>query len=430
MRDTLEDIPRGARASDKARVRRYLSFGEASAPKGTDFAVTDKEFSAHVVAFSMQSTTELLAWVQAFRAKATSLPADERAIGIGMEAYCFKHQVDLQRRLDFAWEVHRAPASMAQRRMSAWDMVAEASRSAACICNGAWKPLTESLLHLHCDSMPAHAHDDERPAPQRVKDAIRQALQDGCKKHTNLFVYGPNTSGKSHVLKPLAEIFDGCAFLRPVGKGNYPLQEIFGSKVCVLQDVRVSTFKLDFDSLLVWFEGEKFPVPLPRNSHSKDKWYNERAPIFISSGSKFRIPEAEARRLQVDAEEQNRMMDARFQFFHFARSLSKHEKVECAPCARCFAEWLCTETSSPERPVTQHLAPSQGPSPQEAAEAILDWIETHGGEVRTFGNDANISQLADDLQWSQKYLATCGRLLPFCGGTERRAFRTLPGSLE
>ena len=31
----------------------------------------------------------------------------------------------------------------------------------------------------------------------------------------------------------------------------------------------------------------------------------------------------------------------------------------------------------------------------------------------------NISQLAEDLQWSQTYLATCGRLLPFCAAARR-----------
>ena len=192
-------------------------------------------------------------------------------------------------------------------------------------------------------------------------------------------------------MKPLAEILHDCAFLRLVGKGNYPLQEIFGAKACVLQDVRISTFKLDFDSLLVWFEGEKFYVPFPRNRFEKDRLYTERAPVFISSGSKFRIPHEEATRLQVNEEEQNRMMDSLFMYFHFQRSLAKEEKMEVAPCARCFAQWVCAHGAAggsaggsaagpqvaaavpPLRPAATAESPVASPfAPQDAAEAIME----------------------------------------------------------
>ena len=178
------------------------------------------------------------------------------------------------------------------------------------------------------------------PNSDNVRGAIRRALKEGCKKHANVFFYGPNTSGKSHTIQPLAEIFDGLTFKRPVGKGNFPLQGIFGKKVCVLQDVRVNTFKLGFDSLLVWWEGEKFPVPLPQNKHDGDKEYVDKAPVFITAGSKFRIPRKEAETLQVSEDVQNDMMDARFSYYYFPRTLLAHQKVEVPPCPRCFASWL------------------------------------------------------------------------------------------
>ena len=107
------------------------------------------------------------------------------------------------------------------------------------------------------------------------------------------------------------------------------------------------------------------------------------------------------------------MMDSRFQYFHFPRSLKKEEKVECAPCGRCFAQWLCLEAPPPDLPLLGDPEPSQAPSARGAAEAILDWMETHGGEIRTQGSDANLGNLADSLRWSQAYLATCGRFLVF-----------------
>ena len=53
------------------------------------------------------------------------------------------------------------------------------------------------------------------------------------------------------------------------------------------------------------------------------------------------------------------------------------------------------------------------PPPQDAAEAILDWIETHGGELRLAGPTANLGALADALTWGQRFLPSCGRLLAF-----------------
>ena len=83
-----------------------------------------------------------------------------------------------------------------------------------------------------------------------------------------------------HVLKPLINVFGARAFTRPVGKGNYPLQDIFGMKVIVLQDIRPNTYKLSFDSLLVWWEGEAFRVPQAQNHHKGNALYAERAPLF------------------------------------------------------------------------------------------------------------------------------------------------------
>ena len=228
-----------------------------------------------------------------------------------------------------------------------------------------------------------------------------------------MFLYGPNTSGKSHVLKPLMEIYAECCFLRPAGKGNYPLEGLFGAKVCVLQDVRTSTFKLAWDDLLVWFEGEKFNVPLPRNRHSQGMLYSERAPVFISTGSKFCISEQEAACLKVDAQEQNKMMDARFRFFHFPRSLTAAEKRKTPACKRCFAAWLLSEDpGSAAAAPRQQAAAAMSPAMQ-AAEAITDWIETHGGSLYLSGPSCNLAALSDALQWAVNYLPTCGRLLPF-----------------
>ena len=209
------------------------------------------------------------------------------------------------------------------------------------MCDGTWIPRTEELLSLHC----ACAIEDEKPVSSDLRAAICTALKEGNEKHTNVFLHGPNTSGKSHVFKPLIAIFEDSVFLRPVGKGNFPMQTIFGKKVCVLQDCRVNTFRLGFDSLLVWWEGENFPVPVPQNKNDGEPMYKEKAPVFITAGSKFRICPEEARKLELNAREQNEMMDARFNYFHFPCSLSKKKKVKVKTCKKCFALWLVSGLS-------------------------------------------------------------------------------------
>ena len=60
----------------------------------------------------------------------------------------------------------------------------------------------------------------------------------------------------------------------------------------------------------------------------------------------------------------------------------------------------------PAAPGVPHVA-------SNALEAILDWVETHGGIVTIGGPDSNIAQLADAVCWPQRYFPECGRLVAF-----------------
>ena len=113
---------------------------------------------------------------------------------------------------------------------------------------------------------------------------------------------------------------------------------------------------------------------------------------------------------------------------------SKQQKREVPPCARCFARWLVSSGTAdlpPQPPVVtpgvaQPPALGSAPAPLAlAAEAALDWMETHGGEVRVSGPTANLSILADATAWSTRFLPTCGRLLPFL-----RRFGVSSGDLD
>ena len=71
----------------------------------------------------------------------------------------------------------------------------------------------------------------------------------------------------------------GDPFRRPLGKTNFPMMDIHGKKVCVLEDLRAGTFGLGWDAYLVWWEGANVPVPMPQNHHKGSLDYEDAAPI-------------------------------------------------------------------------------------------------------------------------------------------------------
>ena len=78
---------------------------------------------------------------------------------------------------------------------------------------------------------------------------------------------------------------------------------------------------------------------------------------------------------------------------------------------------VATATQVPAAQLATPMAPAMFPGTanpaSQAAEAILDWMETHGGQVRLTGHGSNLPELADALRWSQAFLPTCGRLVAF-----------------
>jgi hypothetical protein len=65
IRATLLDMPRGARSSDKNRVRRFLGDVDEREGAPSQVSFSDKEFAAHVIPHNLGSVLSLQAWVQA-----------------------------------------------------------------------------------------------------------------------------------------------------------------------------------------------------------------------------------------------------------------------------------------------------------------------------------------------------------------------------
>ena len=327
--DCLADVPRGAARILKERVRTWLGTQNVAMGATKSRCMDSVEFSAWVTTHQLHTKVEVLA------ALSKQLPETEAAA-----QYCYKHFLKLDQIVAFAWEVKAAPSVEAEMNKSAWDMVLDAA-SRDCTCAGKWASLAQETMLLQSKDFPAHVSASEVPTPDKVRAAHQIALRQGAGKYRNVFHYGPRNAGKSFMLAPLQEIFgERWCFVRPAGTSNFPLQALIGKKIMVLQDCRVSSLKLSFDSLLVLFEGETVTIPLPKNMAMADFRYNARCPIFVSSGDKFRISTAEAAREQVDFDSQNAMMAARFTHFYFHRSKAQQEIVECPSCPRCYACWV------------------------------------------------------------------------------------------
>ena len=406
IRETLEDMPRGARATDKGRVRRFLGL-TAGGPLTNAMAMADKQFAQHVVELKLRNEDQLLAWVRTGDLHKGNMTIDEHLTHAGLQAYCSKNQLDLSRRIAFAWRMEQAPQVVSRLRMTAWDVVVAADDPRSCVCGGKWIPMTEELLAIHCAHVPWGLRH-EAPHSAAVRSAMCKALKMGADKYVNLFFYGPKTSGKSHCMKPLIAMFKEDAFTRSVGKGNYPLQDIFGKKICVLQDIRTETYKLAWDSLLVWWEGESFRVPLPQNGqHMGDKLYEERAPVFATSGSKLRISAAEAHRSRLNEQEQNEMMDARFKFFCFPVSVPENKVIKVEPCPACFAKWVRDASPPPGHALLPEVDASRQGHAQTAAEPSFG--RTAGGtafldRLRQLGELKAAGILDDDEFRAAKHL--------------------------
>lgn len=100
VKETLQSIPRGARAADKARVRRFLALEAPSGSKGLkDVALTDKDFAKHVVDKQLQDVTAVQNHVAIVTAMlkndANAIPKHEQLVTLGMEAYMYKHQASV-----------------------------------------------------------------------------------------------------------------------------------------------------------------------------------------------------------------------------------------------------------------------------------------------------------------------------------------------
>ena len=74
----------------------------------------------------------------------------------------------------------------------------------------------------------------------------------------------------------------------------------------MLQDIRVDSLKLPWDSWLTWLEGQPLEIPLPRSFFAENKFYRGTAGVFCVEWRQTPdSPTQEAQSLGVNPREQN-----------------------------------------------------------------------------------------------------------------------------
>ena len=164
--------------------------------------------------------------------------------------------------------------------------------------------------------------------------AIRDLLQKGRKKFTNLLIVGPSNTAKSFLLEPLTEVFEERCFTSPANT-RFSWCGIENADVALLQDFRYSPELIDWATLLRLLEGTTVKLPLPRNYFKNDLVLPSSNKISIFATSKDEILPP-----YLDDELELEMMRNRWKTYKLSYRFSEEESIECQPCGPCFSKFF------------------------------------------------------------------------------------------
>ena len=328
LREELCDIPRGARAADKARVKAHLGLPDPSALKAAKAkGMGIDELADFIRTKDLRTVKDILACAEATRLESPALY--EAALRFG--------RLKLDELVSMVWAMHGDPADVEIDRVA---KLQDCAGSAACVCGGKWHAAAERLCCIQgLDSM-------------KFRACIVRALKWGRRKSINVLIVGEPDGGKSFLLKPLGAIY--VSMIRRGQNETFALQGIHGKEIALLQDVRYETFGLPWDDWLAWGEGEKLTVRLPRSHFAESKMYEGTAPIFASMADPFSYPVHEARKFGRNIAKENRQFESRWAIIPFKQPIPECERdVTLEACPRCAASWYAEAVPlvmSEERP--------------------------------------------------------------------------------
>lgn len=191
-----------------------------------------------------------------------------------MQGFLFKRRHTLPGLIESIWQWEDVDAILADATRSRVDTL-RAAASGSCVCAGRWAAAVAQSVIMN-----------SIPLQELCTDMFR-ALQQGRDETTLVVVLAGASGGegKSMFLKPLIPLFGSENVFPCPEPGTFPLLDLPGKKVVLLDDWRFNKTVLPFETQCRWFDGSAVRVQRPQNQNGVTGHvvYQGTAPIFATT---------------------------------------------------------------------------------------------------------------------------------------------------
>ena len=254
----------------------------------------------------------------------------KEACSPAMVKFLFKIRHKLRTLIDDIWQWECVEDRLRLSQRPRGEALMAAMRS-PCTCGGAWLHHVQESLAVNGISVSELTHD------------IYTSLVQGRSESTPVVCLAglQGGEGKSLIFYPFPAVFGESLVHHHVAAGTFPLLDLEGKKVVVLDEWNFRSATLPMGTQLLWFEGKPVPVTRPQDHFVGHAVYKGSAPIFITTPltrmEKLMQEAADAVRMGSSCEAT--MMLRRLKVYRFSQKVSKPTK-QIPQCAACFASWV------------------------------------------------------------------------------------------
>ena len=244
--------------------------------------------------------------------------------------WAFRNRARLPALIDDVWMWETVDESISRLEGARVERLTFTSRQ-PCVCAGAWPRVAFTILTHNSIDVDMFWH------------SVYMSLLDGRRedKPVMVLVGRRGGEGKSFLFQPLMFVFGVELVQGTMQSGNFPLMDLQGKRVVLLDEWRFDDSVLDTTTQLLWFEGKPLTIIIPQNQGVVGhQIYKGTAPISITTKEEYlrelvqSAQQAEAR----DEASEATMLLRRLSLTNFSRKLSMPQGVHVPPCAACFSK--------------------------------------------------------------------------------------------
>ena len=230
--------------------------------------------------------------------------------------------------IELAWRMERAAQKITNLKTPRMTAL-QAALDSPCVedCNGQWFEAALDLLRLNDINRYVFA------------DALRNLLSKGRHKDRNIFLIGPENTGKTFLLRPLRLVYPET-FANPASS-RFSWIGADEASIILLNDYRWQTKtnggNIEWGQLLNLLEGMECKLPQPQNHFQGDLSITSDIPIFATGPEMIRWyanHEEEPRGPRHGKED--RQMACRWKKFELTHQFTNPRDI--TPCSSCWAK--------------------------------------------------------------------------------------------